>query len=179
MSGDAELDLWRNQWQREDVIPAGLRRKVERHGRFLRIMVLGDLLVTAVIGGATAAWAIQSRQPDVVVLALGTWTFIAAAWAFSWMTRRGLFTPSALNTAAFVDLSIRRCRAALASVVFGIILYFVEMIFCLAWLNHRGRLSWEVLLLVGIGSVAFVVLILRHRRTKRAELAWLRSLQAG
>jgi len=176
MSLDAELEVWRREWQSETSVPADLRRKVERHTRFMRLMLAAELLVSAVMGGGTTALAIRSPRVDMVVLAVAVWTFIAAAWTFALRSRRGLWAPAALNHAAFVDLSIRRCRASLAATVFGFWLYGCEMVFCLAWIYHRSGLSSGLLLFVGVFTIAFAGFMLRYRRRKRMELEYLARL---
>ena len=177
MNMDTELEGWRREWQTEAGVSPGLRRRVERHTRFMRLMLLSELLVTAVIGGGVAVLAVRSPRPDMLVLALGTWTFIAAAWIFALVTRRGLWSPSALTTAAFIDLSIRRCRAALAASIFGTVLYFCEIAFCLAWIYRRAGLDAGFVAFIGGVSVVFIALVFWYRRRKRAELAYLLGLQ--
>jgi hypothetical protein len=48
--------------------------------------LIGEILVTAIIGGAIAGWAARSPDPGIVLLAVGTWVYIAIAWTFgSWL----------------------------------------------------------------------------------------------
>jgi hypothetical protein len=130
-----------------------------------------------VIGGGAVVLAMRSPRPDMLVLALGTWTFIAAAWIFALLTRRGLWSPSALTTAAFIDLSIRRCRAALAASIFGTVLYFCEISFCLAWIYHRTGLEAGFVAFISAISAVFMAIVFWYRRRKRAELGYLLGLQ--
>ena len=71
MNVDTELEVWRQQWQSGTTVPLDLRRKVERQSRFMKINLIGEILVTITIGGAIAGWA--ARSPDA-------WHRIACGW---------------------------------------------------------------------------------------------------
>ncbi|HLJ46594.1 MAG TPA: hypothetical protein VKU01_11335 [Bryobacteraceae bacterium] len=187
MNIDAELESWREQWQSETALPVDLRRRVERQTRWMKAALVGDLLVTLVIGGGVIWAAARSPQTDMFVLAGMTWVFIAAAWAFTlWVNHRN-WSPSAMDTAAFIDLSIRRCRGRLAAVRFGVVLFVTEIVFCLAWIyqhdirGQRPLLTW---LLFGsleiditwLFTIVFAGLMVWYRRKKRAELEYLLRL---
>jgi len=119
MSVDTELDTWRREWQSEKAAVPDLAAKVRRHSRFMRAMLAGDVLVTVVIGGGIIVWA---SEADVTVLAGATWLFLAIAWVFGTLNRKGCWAPAALNASAFLDLSIRRCRRGIQASRFGAIL---------------------------------------------------------
>ena len=185
MSLDTELETWRREWQSKTAVPADLRRRVERQSRWLKIGIAADILVTVVIGGGVIALAARSPQPDMLLLAAATWSFIAVAWAFRLTISRGLWSPAAMHTAAFVDLSIRRCRAQLAATLFGAGLFVCEMVFCLGWIYRHSAprvplLPWLfgslINGLVWLFSLAFFVFLVWYRRKKRAELVWLLTL---
>jgi hypothetical protein len=182
MSMDAELETWRREWQSETPVPADLRRRVERQSRWLKIGIAADILVTVAIGGGVTALAARAPRQEMLLLAAATWTFVAAAWAFRIATTRGLWAPAAIDTAAFVDLSVRRCRAQLQATVFGAALYVCELAFCMGWI-YRHVAPRPPLLpwlfgsvfngLVWLASLAFFVSLAWYRRKKRTELAWL------
>jgi hypothetical protein len=185
MNMDTELEMWRREWQSDTAVPADLRRRVERQSRWLRIAIAADILVTAVIGGGVLALAARSPQPDMLVLAAATWSFIAAAWTFRLTTGRGLWSPAAMHTAAFVDLCIGRCRFQLAATLFGAGLFVCELAFCLGWIYRRSARHAPLLPwlfgsfmhgVIWVSSVAFFVFLGWYRRKKRAELAWLLDL---
>lgn len=188
MNADAEMDLWRQQWQSETSAPLDLRHKVERQTRFMKIGLIGDVLVTIFVGGGTVAWALRSPKPDIVLLAGVTWLFLAAAWLFNLIVNRGNWSPAALDTTAFVELSVRRCRSRLAAVWFGAILFVCNIVFCLAWVykhlpdGHEPLLQWLffssfAIDIVWLGTVAFAVFLIWYRRRKRGELRYLLDLQ--
>jgi hypothetical protein len=187
MSVDTELDMWREQWQSETAVPPDLRRKVERESRFMKLAVISELLVTIVFGGYTAAWAVRAPEPDVIVLALGTWMSLAAAWAFRISVSRGNWSPSAIHTGAFIDLSIRRCRGTLAAINFAAGLFVCQTVFCLSWVYHHSPaqrptvavwlfFSSTTIDFVWISTIAFFSWLVWFRRKKRAELAYLLNM---
>lgn len=185
MSLDIELDTWRRDWQSESAVPLELRRCVERQSRWLKVMVAADVLVTVAIGGGVTGLAARSPRPDMLLLAAATWLFIAVAWTFRLTISRGLWSPTAIDTAAFVDLSIRRCRAQLAATLFGAGLFVCEMAFCLGWIYMHFAPRPPLLLwlfgswsngLVWLISLVFFVFLVWYRRKKRTELAWLLTL---
>lgn len=178
MSMDAELEVWSREWQSETAVPVDLRKAVERQSRWMKIALAADILVTVVMGGATLALAVGLPRPGYVLLAAVTWFFLAAAGTFSLWVNRGNWSPAALNTAAFVELSVRRCRGRLAAVWFGAGLYVVEVAFCLGWLYRYAPRPWTPpwSWLLPATLVCFAGLVW-YRRKKRAELAWLLTLR--
>ena len=188
MNTDVELDIWREQWQAETAVPVSLRRSVERQSRWMKIGFIADTVVTLVMGGGSTAWALRSMDPDVVLVAAATWLFLAAAWAFVLLVNRGLWAPSALDTAAFVDLSVRRCQGTLTTTWFAAGLYVSEVAFGLGWgYKHsiQSRMTlWNWLWfsslridIVWICTMAFFGAIVWYRRKKRVELARLLKLR--
>ncbi len=183
MTVDAELENWRREWQTADAVPLDLRKSVARQTRMMRLGVLGDVLVTVAMGGGTTWWAVSSRQPDVALLAAATWVFIAIAWAFALAVNAGRWEPSALDTKAFLDLSIGRCRARLATVKFGACLAVCEIAFGLGWAyryssQRKPVLPWLLFSSIPIDFVwafaaAFFCLLVWYRRKKKAELDYL------
>lgn len=188
MNVDTELEVWRRQWQSDTTVPLDLRRKVERQSRFMKLGLIAEILVTITIGGAAAGWAVYSPQSENVMLAVGTWVYIAIAWTFGLIVNRGSWSPSAQDTAAFIDLSVRRCRGRLAAVWFSACLFVGQMVFVLGWVYRNSPAHLTPLLtwlffrsipidIVWVCTAAFFGFLLWYRRRKRAELAWLLGLQ--
>jgi len=189
---DSELEVWREQWQSDTVVPPELQRdlryKVERQSRLMKISLIADIAVTVTIGGGIAAWAVRSPQPEIVLLAVATWIFIVIAWTFALAVARGKWGPSAQNTAAFIDLSIRRCRSARAGVWFLACMYVGQTAFVLSWVYRNSPAPRQPLLtwllfssipidLVWLCTLAFFGFLIWARRKKRAELARLYELR--
>jgi len=180
MNLDSEIELWRTEWQSASEAPAlaELRRRVARESLYMRILLVTEILVTIVIGGGSIVIAARDPRPANILLASATWLFITVAWIFALVSRRNSWTPVASTTAAFLELSIRRCHAALRSVIFGAILYAVEMTFCLTWIFHETHaLNWTTLLIVTLITAIFAIFLMRYRRKKRTELSYLKNLQ--
>jgi hypothetical protein len=174
---DLELETWRTQWQADAKVPADLHRKVARGTRNMRLTLALEVLVTVSMGGGFTLRAVFEPRAEMWVLAGMVWVFLAAAWSFAIVSRRGAWSPAALTTAEFVDLSIRRCRTKLAASRFGVWLYFGEMIFCLAWLYRAParRVPAPAIIFVLVTPV-FLLSVARYRRRALTELASLREL---
>jgi hypothetical protein len=183
MIADNELQAWRDEWTAQPADAPDLTARVKRHSRFMRLMLLAEVLVTFVFGGGTIWLAATSRQADLGVLAGATWVFLAVAWAFGVWNRRGTWRPVALTSSAYLEISIRRCRSAIRAVIFGMMLFVVEMLFCLAWIyNRTGDASFlysTQMIAVGFATVAFFVGSLVYRTRKKRELASLLQLETS
>jgi len=188
MTTDIELQDWREQWQSETSIPADLRKSVERQSRLMRIGLLGDVAVTLVIGGGSIAWAMRRGNAEFAPVALAAWVFLAAAWMFVLIANRGLWSPPAMESSAFVDLSIRRCRSTLATLWFAVALFFAEIAFGLGWAythsvkGHIPLMRWLLfgslrVDIVWIATAVFLGALIWYRRKKQMELARLLNLR--
>lgn len=178
MKPDLELEAWREQWHADTEVPADLRREVERGSRNLRLLLALEVLITVVLGGGSTLLATMDRRTEMLVLSVAVWLFLGAAWMFAIMNRRETWSPVAVSTAEFLDLSIRRCQRRLVSSGFGAVLYFVEMAFCLIWLYwDPARREPLPTIIFGVATPLFVVGLVRYRRKTTAELERLLELQ--
>jgi hypothetical protein len=174
---DLELESWRAQWQADAEVPADLRRKVALDTRNMRLMVALEVLVTVTIGGGSIVWAVLEPRAEMFVLSVAVWIFLAAAWSAAVITRRGGWSPVAVTTADFIELSIRRCRGKLAAARFGLGLYFVEIAFCLTWLyRDPARRVPAPAIIFAVVTPLFLIGLARFRRNTRRELARLQEL---
>ncbi len=183
MTVDNELLAWREEWESQAAdVPPDLARRVTRQSRILRFALVCEVLVTILMGGGAIWLAVNTGEPDFAVLALATWMFIAAAWVFGLRNRRGSWSPAAMTSSAYLDVSIRRCRSALRAAVFGMVLFAVEMLFCLGWIyNRTGSPSFLYsipMVGVGLATVLFFAGSLIYRARKKTELAGLVKLAA-
>ena len=154
MNLDAELELWREQWQASSEAPA-----------------LTDLRKRVVL------LATRNPYPAMLILAAATWLFIAAAWTFALSNRKNAWSPAAATNSAFLDISIRRCGANLRSAALGTILYAVEMTFSLSWIYHEsGSLSSALIAMIALVTLIFAAVLIRYRKKKRSDLSYLLSL---
>jgi hypothetical protein len=155
---DVELDSWRAQWQTVAPPLPDLRERVERETRIMRRIVIGQLAVTVVFGGATVAWAALSRRSDAIALAVGVCVFIAIAWTIAFLLRRDAWSPATLSAAACLDLSILRCGRRRAAVAAQSVLYALILGFDLAWIYYFAREpgSRDVLSFLTSGGVVWI-----------------------
>jgi hypothetical protein len=186
---DVELESWRAHWQTAAPPPPDLTDRVERETRMMRRMLLGDIAITLTIGGGTIAWALLSRRFEAMVLAGGVWVFIAIAWIISILLRRGAWAPASLSTAAFLDLSILRCRRRRDVIAAQAVLYALLLAFDLAWIYFLGRerdgrsflsfLASPGIAWVWVVTAALGVAAARRRRRLTRELHMLIRMRAS
>jgi hypothetical protein len=190
MSVDVELDRWRRQWQSE---PEGvgqtdaadvLRRRVLRDTRRIWLGLIAPILVTVGIGGWICLRALRSGQMTDVVLAVEGWLFIAVVWAGSLWIARGTWRPLADTTAAFIDISIRRCEANSRGAVFGAYLYGLQLLAIILVMIVGSPLgpvavftSPYTILIGWVGLPMFFAWMFWFRRRQRARLEYLRELR--
>lgn len=137
---DLELEKWQRQWRAQDTVPPDLVKAVETGTRNRRRGLIAEIVVTVVMGGGVLAWAYGSERADVLVMAIAVWIFIAIAWVASMLLSRGTWQPVTVTTAAFVEISIRRCERGLLAIWIQAVLYTVICAFDLVWLYHfRGE----------------------------------------
>jgi hypothetical protein len=182
MNTDAELAVWRRQWAQSDGSNDShwadtLKRRVARDSRLLKIGLIAPILVTIGIGGGLTAWALTSASPADVVLVTEVWVFILVTWVGSLWLARGTWRPLAETTAAFIALSIRRCRSNLRGATFGAWLYVFQLLFIVLWKFSSSSIeltvlltSWPVILIGWLGVPAFFAWRSWFARRQRAKL---------
>jgi hypothetical protein len=186
---DVELESWRAGWQAAVTPPIDLKARVERETRMMRRFVVGEVLITLAFGGGSLAWALATRRTDAIVLAIGIWVFLAIAWAISFLLRRDAWAPTTLSTAAFLDLSILRCRRRHEAVAAQAALYVLILAFDLAFIYFFGREreSRHLVTFLTSGGVAWIWPVtavlgfaaLKWRRRLGRELDALVRLREG
>lgn len=181
---DVELEGWRRQWQTQDAVPPDLVRAVNRGTRRMRQGIVWEVAVTMVMGGGALAWAAMFPRSDVFVLSTAVWVFIGIAWIASTLLRRGAWHPLATTTAAFIEISILRCKRNLQALWTQAVLYVVISTFNLVWIyKYQARTNVIEFLVepIVIGFLAVVTPTLAgiwwwYRRRLLRELANLVSL---
>lgn len=186
---DAQFDVWRRQWQagKEEPAPglaADLEARVARESRLMRWGMIFPILVSAVIGGGVIVRALGTGRSEDAILAVEAWLFILAMWAGCLWIARGTWRPYAETTAAFVDLSIRRCRANLRTFPFATALYVFQLVTIVVLkLEYSSAdlgavlTATPTLLLGGVGLPAMLAAGFWYSRRQRAELERLLDLE--
>jgi hypothetical protein len=185
---DDELDVWRRQWHSQPAVPIDLIRKVERQTVYMRLNWILQIL-PGLVGVGTIIFAFNMPTLPRILLAIGTWIFILIGWRFMIENLRGVWAPTAETTAAYVELSIERCRRKLKDFRFGnvlsVLLTAFVMIVLYQVLASAGALRTTEDYLTMVGSFLFAaaivaVVLLRQsgkRKKTEEELAYLLNLQ--
>jgi hypothetical protein len=187
MNRDLELDTWRREWQAETVGSTDLAARVERDTRRMRYFVIIEVVITVVLGGGSIAWSARYHPDGMIALVVGVWTFLAIAWLMSWIVRRGAWAPLASTTAAFLDLSILRCRRRRDTVFVQCALYVAILCFDLWWIRTHSPphaalaltefLTSPVLIAVWIVTVLLAAVAVGYYKRLGRELDSLLALQ--
>jgi hypothetical protein len=179
MDADVELESWRDQWQSAAPVSPDWMDRVERETRQMKRHVAAEIAVTVVIGGGSLVWAALTRRVETLVLAAGVWCFIGMAWMTSMRLRRGAWVPAGATTAAFVELSILRCRRRRRAIAPQVVLYILILGFDLAWIYatrpRAGGLAafltsagiawiWPVTAALGIAAILHSLKLARELR---------------
>jgi hypothetical protein len=185
---DDELEVWRRQWHSQPAIPIDLIRRVERQTVYMRMDRYAQI-APALIGIGTIVAAVMMPSAPWILLAIGTWMFIVLGWVFMVENRRGVLTPAAETTAAYVELSIERCRRELKDVRYGSVMTVLLTLFVLVAdyqiLRHQGALNsaWDFVVVgIAFAVAAFaagciLVFQAKKRRKTESELAYLSDLR--
>ena len=184
---DHELEGWQKQWQAQEVVPTNLTRAVEAGTRNIRRGIIAEIVVTIVMGGGGLGWAIVSRRPDVLVLAIGIWILIGIAWIISTLLRRGTWQPVTATTTAFVEVSILRGERSLQAISIQAVMYIVILVFDLVWLyNYHAESSVRefllrpaVVIVLTIVTPAVAAVAVWFRRRLQRELKNLVRVRRG
>lgn len=185
---EEELELWRRQWHSQPAIPIELIRKVERQTVYLKLQRL-SLILPVLVGIGTIVLAFMTPTLPWILLSVGTWVFIIVGLIFQFRNDKGIWAPAAETTAAYVDLSITRCRKQLNDIRYSFIFSPLLTTFVLVALYQvladsgalRTARDYAIMagsFLYAAGIVGIVLLLMRAKRKKvQAELAYLLDLQ--
>lgn len=187
MNATPDLGDLRQQWQRQsppatDV--AALRQRVaadsRTHRRTLVIVAIGTLLML----GYSLLRAARSDEPGTWVSVVFVTCFAVLVWLVALVLSRGTWRPRDESIAAYIDLSIHRCRSVIVAAPIGIVLYVAGLVGSLAWRQRLLGVEWQQLLqapemiLAGwIGAPAYAIGMIVNARAHRRRLAFLEKLR--
>ena len=185
---DDELEVWRRQWQSQPAVPIELIRKVERQTVYLKLEWISMILPMLMGIGIIVAAVINPTIP-FIILAVGTWLFIILGTIIQYQNDKGIWAPAKETTAAYVDLSIRRCRRKLYAIRYGLVFSSLFTVFILvvnyqvlaslgAFRTFEDYLAAAGAYLFAAVVVAIVMFLTTGKRKKtQAELDYLLNLQ--
>ncbi|MET0291500.1 MAG: hypothetical protein ABW136_03985 [Steroidobacteraceae bacterium] len=185
MNVDAELRAWQRDW-REQSLPTTsadeLARLVHRGTRNALYGTLGAAAFTLLAVVPLMQRALRGEiEPRFLI---GILTFVALVWGSALWLSRGTWQPRDESTNAFLDISIRRCRAGLLSVPIAIVLYLSELLYVVMSAHRADTLAWSELLMSRgfiiagwIGGPLYIGGQLWYARVQRRRLTRLRELQ--
>ena len=185
---DDELEIWRRQWNSQPSVPIDLIRKVERQTVYMKFEN-ASLILPGLIGVATIIAAVRMPTAPWILLSIGVWCFNIIGGYIQIRNSKGAWAPVADTTEAYVEVSIRRCRAKLGNMrlffVMAPLLTAFVMIVVYQIIASAGELRTPKDFLIMIGSfayaggiVAFVSWLTAGKRKKvQAEMAYLLNLQ--
>jgi hypothetical protein len=130
MNTNPEMDQLRRQWRNQPGAPLDLaslhdQMKAESRAYGRSLLVAG--LITALVLCVQLARALWHGTPATWFGVVWTALFSAVMWPVSLWLSRGTRHPRDESTAAYLDVSIRRCRAVLVGVPVGIVMYILGL----------------------------------------------------
>lgn len=187
MTPNHELESLRQQWRTQAspaIDVATLRQWVAEDSRTNRrtlvIVTLGTLLML----GYTLVRALRSDEPNTWVSVVFVTCFAVLVWLVALALSRGTWRPRDESTAAYLDLSIHRCRSVIVAAPIGIVFYVAGLVGSLIWRQRMLGVEWQQLLqapemiIAGwIGAPAYAIGMIINAQVQRRRLAILEKLR--
>jgi len=179
MSADQELAEWRRDWLAAELPPEHfeIRHVVDRERRRMALRLAGQLLFAGVVLSFSAWWLWQHWTVEWAVWAAVIWVSTFVTSGFVLWNSAGNWTSLDHSTAGFVDLTRRRCEAALREIRFGRWLAVVSLAIVVPWLTWDFAIrfpSWPGLLfgdgIACVVAAAYLIPFAVWRRRKLKEL---------
>jgi hypothetical protein len=182
-----DLLALKQQWQAQPLAPpevAVLRGRIARETRTQRqTLVLGALVTVAALVYTLVA-ALREPSADRWFSLAFTATLYALTWLTALWVSRGTWRPHDESTAAYLDVSIRRCRSVIVAAPTGIVIYVACLIGTLFWKQQVAGIPWSTMLVhpamiaAGwIGAPLYAAGMLWNARRHRRRLAMLLDLK--
>jgi hypothetical protein len=182
-----ELDDMKERWQAQAATGpdiAALRERVAADNRSYRrtLVFLGVTTVAVLLVSFGQAWK-GARTAAWFSFAFTT-AFVSLVWMIALWLSRGTWQPRDGSTAAYLDVSIQRCRSVILAAPVGVVLYLAGLAGSLAWKQRLLGLELEQLLtapsviLAGwIGAPLYALGMLWNAQRHRNRLAALLDLR--
>jgi hypothetical protein len=182
-----DLNDMKRQW-RSQATPgpdlAALRERVaagsRSHRRTLQLVGLATLAV--ILYALVHAW--RDGRPEAWLGFLFITAFAAVVWVVALWLSRGTWQPRDGSTAAYLEVSIQRCRSVIIAAPVGMVLYVAGLAGSLAWKQRLLGADWSELLFVPsmiiagwIGAPLYSAGVLWNAQRHRKQLAQLLNLK--
>jgi hypothetical protein len=187
MNALQELNDMKQRWQTQAAAGpdlAALRERVSadnrNHRRTLVVLAFATLGVLLV----SLAHALGSTRDDAWFSFAFTAGFATLVWVIALWLSRGTWEPRDGSTAAYLEVSIQRCRSVILAAPVGVVLYLAGLAGSLAWKQRLLGLELEHLLttpsmiIAGwIGAPLYSLGMLWNAQRHRKRLALLLDLR--
>lgn len=187
MNALQDLDQIKQRWQAQSATGpdiSALRERIAAENRSQRrtlaLVGLGTLAVLALT--FTQAW--QGNRTNAWFSFVFTAVFATLVWLVALWLSRGTWRPSDGSTAAYLELSIRRCRSVIVAAPVGVLLYIAGLTGSLLSKQRLLGLEWSQLLeapsmiFAGwIGAPLYTIGMLWNAQRQRKRLTALLELR--
>jgi hypothetical protein len=182
-----DLDYMKQRWQAQATAGpdiAALRERVaadnRNHHRTVAFVAVATVAVVLV--SFTLAW--RSGRSDAWFSFGFTVSFAALVWVIALWLSRGTWEPRDGSTAAYLEVSIQRCRSVILAAPVGVLLYLAGLAGSVAWKQRLLGLDWDQLLTMPsmvvagwIGAPLYSLGMLWNAQRHRKRLALLLELR--
>lgn len=160
---------WREREEEVGVHPAELYRAVTLESERMRRWLLIEILLSVAALGIAWWFVTDHVGPRPTVLARDTLAILAIVWAFALWGRRGLWTPAAETSHAYLVLSRRRARLKLLTAWLALVLVLLQLVVAV-WVGAGNR---NVTI---AAAVAWALWSVWMRRRSIREMGWYDAL---
>jgi len=187
MNALQNLDEMKQRWQAQATAGpdlTALRDRVAADNRNHRRTLVFVAIATLAVLLITFGYAWQSARTAAWFSFAFTAAFAALVWLVAMWLSRGTWQPRDGSTAAYLEVSIQRCRSVILAAPVGVVLYLAGLAGSLAWKQRLLGLEWDQLLaapsviIAGwIGAPLYSLGMLWNAQRHRKRLALLLDLR--
>ncbi|MEO8316585.1 MAG: hypothetical protein ABI645_17535 [Pseudomonadota bacterium] len=182
-----DLDSMKQRWQAQTAAGpdlTALRDRVAADNRSYRRTLWVVAFATIAVLLITFGYALRGARTAAWFSFAFTTAFAALVWLVALWLSRGTWQPRDGSTAAYLELSIQRCRSVILAAPVGVLLYLAGLAGSLAWKHRLLGLEWEQLLTAPsmivagwIGAPLYSLGMLWNAQRHRKRLALLLDLR--
>jgi hypothetical protein len=182
-----DLQHMKQRWQTQAAAGpdlAALRQRVAADNRSHRRMLIFVGFATMGVLLYSLVHALLTGSADAWFSFAFTTVFATLVWGVALWLSRGTWEPRDGSTAAYLEVSIQRCRSVILAAPVGVVLYLAGLAGSLAWKHRLLGLEWEQLLTMPsmiiagwIGAPLYAAGMLWNAQRHRGRLAFLLDLR--